>query len=88
MGRAERLERAPKHEAGASSSAETANAKEDRGQLQKENTELTREFEEMKDTVNSMAEILLDAEQRVATLQFEKEGMLTNNADLRPLRKQ
>ena len=35
-----------------------------------------------------MAEKVLDAEQRVATLQFEKEGMLINNADLEPLRQQ
>eukprot|EP00974_Lingulodinium_polyedra_P027531 2661461-Lingulodinium_polyedra.AAC.1 len=35
-----------------------------------------------------MAERVLDAKQRVATLQFEKEEMLTKNADLEPLRRQ
>eukprot|EP00974_Lingulodinium_polyedra_P109059 10553547-Lingulodinium_polyedra.AAC.1 len=33
-----------------------------------------------------MAERLLDAEQRVATLQFEKDSMLLTNVDIDPLR--
>eukprot|EP00974_Lingulodinium_polyedra_P126063 11196903-Lingulodinium_polyedra.AAC.1 len=42
----------------------------------------------MKETVNSLAERVLDAEQRVATLKFWKDGMLINNADLQPFHQQ
>eukprot|EP00974_Lingulodinium_polyedra_P030004 2889994-Lingulodinium_polyedra.AAC.1 len=80
IGRVEKLERAPKHDAEHVSAK--AASKSDLNQLQKENLELQSKLEDVNETVNSMAARLLDAEQRVATLQFEKESMLLNNADL------
>eukprot|EP00974_Lingulodinium_polyedra_P071183 6888204-Lingulodinium_polyedra.AAC.1 len=62
IGRVEKLERAPEHDA-EHVSAEAA-SKSDLNQLQKENLGLKSKFEDVSETVNSMAERLLDAEQR------------------------
>eukprot|EP00974_Lingulodinium_polyedra_P090421 8769073-Lingulodinium_polyedra.AAC.1 len=63
VGRVEKLERAPEHDA-ARDSAEAASALHDLNKLQHDHKELQRKFEGVNETVNSMAERLLDAEQR------------------------